>query len=121
MATLFDLLRDRAIHPVVIDRLPLAAAREVHTRIDLGGLGGKIVLLPLAREVISGRIGPSPTSHDGSRVAACRPEAEDRQHPPEILRVRRSACGDAIEHGVTAAEQTAQHVPQLEPRQTECR
>ena len=46
MATLFDLLRERAIHPVVIDRLPLAAAREVHTRIDRGGLGGKIVLLP---------------------------------------------------------------------------
>jgi len=46
MATLFDLLHERAIHPVVIDRLPLAAAREVHTRIDLGGLGGKIVLLP---------------------------------------------------------------------------
>ena len=45
MVTLFDLLRDGAIHPVVIDRLPLAAAREVHTRIDLGGLGGKIVLL----------------------------------------------------------------------------
>jgi len=46
MATLFHLLRDRAIHPVVIDRLPLAAAREVHTRIDAGGLGGKIVLVP---------------------------------------------------------------------------
>jgi NADPH:quinone reductase-like Zn-dependent oxidoreductase len=46
MLTLFELLRDRAIHPVVIDRLPLAAAREVHTRIDAGGLGGKIVLLP---------------------------------------------------------------------------
>ena len=46
MVTLFDLLRDRAIHPIVIDRLPLAAAREVHTRIDAGGLGGKIVLLP---------------------------------------------------------------------------
>jgi NADPH:quinone reductase-like Zn-dependent oxidoreductase len=46
MATLFDLLRDRAIHPVVIDRLPLAAARDVHARIDAGGLGGKIVLLP---------------------------------------------------------------------------
>ena len=28
VATLFDLLRDRAIHPVVIDRLPLAAARR---------------------------------------------------------------------------------------------
>ena len=46
MATLFDLLRDRSIHPVVIERQPLAAAREVHTRIDAGGLGGKIVLLP---------------------------------------------------------------------------
>ncbi len=46
MATLFGLLRDGAIHPVVIDRLPLRAARDVHTRIDAGGLGGKIVLLP---------------------------------------------------------------------------
>ncbi len=46
MAILFDLLRQRAIHPVVIDRLPLAAAREVNTRIDSGGVGGKIVLLP---------------------------------------------------------------------------
>jgi NADPH:quinone reductase-like Zn-dependent oxidoreductase len=48
MAELFDLLRDGAIHPTVIDRLPLAAAREVHARIDAGGLGGKIVLLPWA-------------------------------------------------------------------------
>jgi NADPH:quinone reductase-like Zn-dependent oxidoreductase len=46
MAALFELLRDRAIHPVVIDRLPLAAVRAAHTRIDHGGLGGKIVLLP---------------------------------------------------------------------------
>jgi len=46
MAILFDLLRDRTIHPVIIDRLPLAAARDVHTRIDAGGLGGKIVLVP---------------------------------------------------------------------------
>ena len=46
MATLFDLLRVGAIHPVVIERLPLAAASEVHARIDKGGLGGKIVLLP---------------------------------------------------------------------------
>jgi NADPH:quinone reductase-like Zn-dependent oxidoreductase len=46
MAALFDLLGDRAIHPVVVERLPLAAARDVHTRIDAGGLGGKIVLLP---------------------------------------------------------------------------
>jgi NADPH:quinone reductase-like Zn-dependent oxidoreductase len=47
MAKLFELLRDRAIHPVVIDRLPLTAARVVHERIDAGGLGGKIVLVPL--------------------------------------------------------------------------
>jgi NADPH:quinone reductase-like Zn-dependent oxidoreductase len=46
MAALFDLLREGAIHPVVVDRLPLAAAREVHRRIDAGGVGGKIVLLP---------------------------------------------------------------------------
>jgi len=46
MATLFELLREGAIHPIVIERLPLAAAREVHARIDSGGLGGKIVLLP---------------------------------------------------------------------------
>ena len=37
-----------AIQPEVIERLPLAAAGEVHARIDKGGLGGKIVLLPWA-------------------------------------------------------------------------
>jgi NADPH:quinone reductase-like Zn-dependent oxidoreductase len=46
LATLFDLLRTGAIHPVVVDRLPLSAARDVHTRIDAGGVGGKIVLMP---------------------------------------------------------------------------
>jgi NADPH:quinone reductase-like Zn-dependent oxidoreductase len=46
MAALFQLLRAGAIHPVVIERLPLAAAREIHARIDRGGLGGKIVLVP---------------------------------------------------------------------------
>jgi NADPH:quinone reductase-like Zn-dependent oxidoreductase len=48
MATLFGLLRDGAIHPVVIDRLPLSAARDVHARIDADELGGKIVLRPWA-------------------------------------------------------------------------
>jgi len=46
LATLFQLLRTGDLHPIVIDRLPLAAASEVHARIDKGGLGGKIVLLP---------------------------------------------------------------------------
>jgi NADPH:quinone reductase-like Zn-dependent oxidoreductase len=53
MATLFRLLRERAIHPAVIDRLPLSEAREVHARIDSGGLGGKIVLLPWPREPVA--------------------------------------------------------------------
>ncbi|MBW4036113.1 MAG: zinc-binding dehydrogenase [Proteobacteria bacterium] len=46
LTALFELLRVDAIHPVVVDRLPLGAARAVHERIDAGGLGGKIVLLP---------------------------------------------------------------------------
>ncbi len=46
MVTLLELVRGSAISPVVIDRLPLAAASEVHARIDAGGFGGKIVLLP---------------------------------------------------------------------------
>ncbi len=46
MTALFTLLREGAIHPGVIDRLPLASASQVHVRIDSGGLGGKIVLLP---------------------------------------------------------------------------
>jgi len=48
MAALFQLLREGALHPIVVDRLALCAAREVHARIDDGGLGGKIVLLPWA-------------------------------------------------------------------------
>jgi NADPH:quinone reductase-like Zn-dependent oxidoreductase len=67
MAALFGLLRDGAIHPVVIDRLPLAAAREVHTRIDGGGLGGKIVLMPWPAPLpdpqpATTRVGDSPVS-----------------------------------------------------------
>jgi NADPH:quinone reductase-like Zn-dependent oxidoreductase len=46
MAALFELLRNGAIHPVVIDREPLTAAKNIHMRIDAGGLGGKIVILP---------------------------------------------------------------------------
>jgi NADPH:quinone reductase-like Zn-dependent oxidoreductase len=49
MATVSALLRQGEIHPVVVDRLPLTAAREVHERIDAGGVGGKIVLLPWAQ------------------------------------------------------------------------
>jgi NADPH:quinone reductase-like Zn-dependent oxidoreductase len=63
MATLFGLLRDGAIHPIVIDRLPLASACEVHTRIDAGGLGGKIVLMPWPASLPD-------TSHGAAAAAA---------------------------------------------------
>lgn len=46
MAALFDLLGAGRINPVVVERLGLADARRVHERIDAGGMGGKIVLLP---------------------------------------------------------------------------
>ena len=46
VSTVLELLRAGAIRPVVVERLPLAAARQVHERIDAGGFGGKIVLLP---------------------------------------------------------------------------
>jgi NADPH:quinone reductase-like Zn-dependent oxidoreductase len=46
MSAVLALLRDGAIHPVVVERLPLASAREVHEKIDAGGMGGKIVLVP---------------------------------------------------------------------------
>ena len=57
MATLFQLLRTGAIHPVVIQQLPLAAASETHARIDRGGLGGKLVLMPWSEQRIVVRVG----------------------------------------------------------------
>ncbi len=48
MAALFELLSNGTIHPLVVERLPLEAASKVHARIDAGGLGGKIVLMPWA-------------------------------------------------------------------------
>ena len=33
MEALFQLPRERRIHPIVVERLPLAMAREVHERI----------------------------------------------------------------------------------------
>jgi NADPH:quinone reductase-like Zn-dependent oxidoreductase len=50
MSALFELLRNGAIHPVVVAREPLSAAKDVHARIDAGGFGGKIVLQPWQAE-----------------------------------------------------------------------
>jgi NADPH:quinone reductase-like Zn-dependent oxidoreductase len=49
MKALFALLRERRINPIVVERLGLSEARRVHERIDAGGLGGKVVLLPWAQ------------------------------------------------------------------------
>lgn len=46
MTKLLNCLKEGRIRPVVADRLPLSAAADVHRRIDQGGLGGKVVLLP---------------------------------------------------------------------------
>jgi NADPH:quinone reductase-like Zn-dependent oxidoreductase len=46
MTKLLNCLKEGRIKPAVADRLPLSAAADVHRRIDKGGLGGKVVLLP---------------------------------------------------------------------------
>lgn len=46
MAKLLVCLKEGRIGPVITDRLPLSAAADVHRRIERGGLGGKVVLLP---------------------------------------------------------------------------
>jgi NADPH2:quinone reductase len=45
LTTLFDLLRQRKIVPLVAHRLPLAAARKAHELLGEGGVTGKIVLV----------------------------------------------------------------------------
>ncbi|WP_421839823.1 medium chain dehydrogenase/reductase family protein [Novosphingobium sp.] len=46
LTKLLGCLKEGRIRPVVADRLPLSAAADVHRRIEKGGLGGKVVLLP---------------------------------------------------------------------------
>jgi NADPH2:quinone reductase len=43
--TLFDLLRQRKITPLIAQRLPLTAARRAHELLGTGGVTGKIVLV----------------------------------------------------------------------------
>ena len=46
LTTLFDLLREDKIAPVIAMRLPLSDARRAHELLGEGGVTGKIVLLP---------------------------------------------------------------------------
>jgi NADPH2:quinone reductase len=46
LTTLFGLLGERKLSPLIAHRYPLAAARQAHERLEAGGVAGKIVLLP---------------------------------------------------------------------------
>jgi NADPH2:quinone reductase len=45
LITLFDLLRQQQIKPLIAQRLPLAEARRAHELLGKGGVTGKIVLV----------------------------------------------------------------------------
>ena len=63
MAELFELLRIGAIHPVVVDRLPLAAAREVHVAHRCRRAGRQDCTAAVARQRllgVRGAAGPRP-------------------------------------------------------------
>ena len=46
LITLFDLLQQRKIKPLIAQRLPLAEARHAHELLGKGGVTGKVVLVP---------------------------------------------------------------------------
>jgi len=53
LITLFDLLREKAIEPLIAQRFPLAEARHAHELLGTGGVTGKIVLVRDARSLES--------------------------------------------------------------------
>jgi NADPH2:quinone reductase len=46
LLTLFDLLQQKKIKPLIAHRLPLSQARHAHELLGSGGVIGKIVLIP---------------------------------------------------------------------------
>ncbi len=46
LMTLFDLLQQRKIKPLIAQRFPLTEARRAHELLEKGGVTGKIVLQP---------------------------------------------------------------------------
>ena len=51
LTTLFDLLRERKIEPLIAQRFPLAEARQAHELLGKGGVTGKIVLQDIAEQL----------------------------------------------------------------------
>src|SRR5262249_37714027 len=52
--TLFDLLQQQKIKPIIAQRLPLAEARQAQELLGKGGVIGKIVLVPNGSSLESG-------------------------------------------------------------------
>jgi len=49
LITLFDLLQQQEIKPIIAQRFPLAEARQAHELLGKGGVIGKIVLVSRER------------------------------------------------------------------------
>ena len=45
LMTLFDLLQQKKVKPLIAQRIPLAEARRAHELLEKGGVIGKIVLV----------------------------------------------------------------------------
>lgn len=54
LITLFDLLKQQKIKPLIAQRFPLAEARQAHEFLGKGGVTGKIVLVPIGSSLESG-------------------------------------------------------------------
>ena len=54
LLTLFDLLQQKKIKPLIAQRFPLAQARQAHELLGKGGVTGKIVLVRDASSLESG-------------------------------------------------------------------
>ena len=46
LITLFDLLQQQRIKPLIAQRVPLSEARQAHELLGKGGVAGKLVLVP---------------------------------------------------------------------------
>ncbi len=56
LMTLFDLLQQKKIKPIIAMRIPLAEARKAHESLEKGGVSGKIVLLAHVQSRASGEM-----------------------------------------------------------------
>jgi hypothetical protein len=98
MSTLFDLLKQGAIKPVIADALPLSSARDVHERIALQNVAAKIALLPLGE-----------SERDGANASRALDKPRNNRADEEEGRGRHdegeALCGDGV-HGLAPLART---------------